>query len=90
MATLNFPSSPTVGQKYPQPPVAGQPVYSWDGEKWTTGTGSIVAPIADAPNDGVIYARRSQAWVRSFVQLTRSQYNALSPPDANVLYIIKN
>jgi hypothetical protein len=90
MATLNFPSSPTVGQKYPEPPVVGQPVYSWDGEKWTTGTGSIVTPIGDAPNDSVIYARRNQAWVRSFVQLTRAQYNALSPPDANVLYIVKN
>ena len=88
---LDFPSvGLTVGQKYPASPVAGVPTYTWDGEKWTTGTGSIVAPIADAPNDGVIYARRNQAWVRSFVQLTRAQYNALSPPDPNVLYIVKN
>ena len=57
---LNFPSSPTVGQKYPASPVAGVPIYAWDGEKWTTGTNSIVAPIGDAPNDGVIYARRSR------------------------------
>jgi len=87
---LNFPSSPTVGDKYPSTPVVGVPQYTWDGEKWTTGGGSIITPIGDAPNDGVIYARRSQAWVQSFVQLTRSQYNALSPPDANTLYIIKN
>jgi hypothetical protein len=46
--------------------------------------------IPDAPNDGVIYARRNHGWVRSFVQLTKQQYNALSPPDPNVLYIIKN
>lgn len=87
---LNFPSSPTVGDKYPASPVAGVPTYTWDGEKWTTAGGAITPSVGEAPNDGVIYARRSQTWVRSFVQLTRSQYNALSPPDANVLYIVKN
>ena len=35
MAVLDFPSSPTVGQKYPLTPVAGQPQYTWDGAKWT-------------------------------------------------------
>ena len=33
---LDFPSSPTVGQKYPSPSVAGVPTYTWDGEKWST------------------------------------------------------
>jgi hypothetical protein len=88
---LNFPSGPASGQKYPASPVAGVPTYSWDGEKWTTGAGNVITPpIGEAPNDGVIYARRNMGWVRSFVQLTKSQYNALSPPDPNVLYIIKN
>ena len=32
---FNFPSSPLVGDTYPVPPVAGVPVYVWDGEKWT-------------------------------------------------------
>jgi hypothetical protein len=32
---MNFPASPTTGQLYPQPPVAGVPVYRWDGQKWT-------------------------------------------------------
>ena len=47
---INFPASPTLNQKYPQPPVAGVPVYTWDGEKWTTVGGSIAAyaPPADA------------------------------------------
>ena len=47
---INFPASPIVGQKYPQPAVAGIPVYTWDGEKWTTVGGSIAAyaPPADA------------------------------------------
>jgi hypothetical protein len=44
---LDFPNAPTLNQKYPQPPVSGQPVYTWDGEKWTTiggspGTGGFV------------------------------------------------
>lgn len=39
---LDFPSAPTVGQKYPATPVAGVPTYTWDGAKWTT----IGAPIS--------------------------------------------
>jgi len=42
---LDFPSAPTVGQKYPQPPVAGVPVYSWDGEKWTTPTQTGIGAV---------------------------------------------
>ena len=38
---LDFPNAPTVGQKYPAPPVVGIPTYTWDGEKWTTVGGSI-------------------------------------------------
>jgi hypothetical protein len=41
MAAMDFPASPTVGQKYPVPAVAGLPQYTWDGEKWTTVGGSI-------------------------------------------------
>jgi hypothetical protein len=33
---LDFPTAPTIGQKYPASPVAGVPQYNWDGEKWTT------------------------------------------------------
>ena len=56
MARLDFPSSPTTGQQYPSPAVAGQPVYVWDGEKWTTSGGNVVSaipgtlpPLADGP-----------------------------------------
>lgn len=34
MAALDFPNAPTIGQVWPTPPVAGVPVYRWDGEKW--------------------------------------------------------
>jgi hypothetical protein len=49
MAALDFPPSPTVGLKYPTPPVPGIPVYTWDGEKWTTvggDTGTLVGATA--------------------------------------------
>jgi hypothetical protein len=32
--SINFPNAPTTGQLYPSPPVAGVPVYRWDGAKW--------------------------------------------------------
>jgi hypothetical protein len=38
---INFPASPSVGQKYPASPVGGLPTYTWDGEKWTTTTSTI-------------------------------------------------
>jgi hypothetical protein len=41
MAALDFPSSPSVGQTYPAPAVAGVPVYTWDGVKWITNSASL-------------------------------------------------
>jgi hypothetical protein len=47
---FNFPNSPTIGQLYPQPPIAGAPVYQWDGHKWTVATGVAgTAYIGDSP-----------------------------------------
>jgi hypothetical protein len=52
---LDFPASPSNGQKFPASPIAGVPQYTWDGEKWTTIGGSIVSatpgtalPLMDA------------------------------------------
>ena len=42
---LDFPATPVSGDKYPTTPVAGQPQYTWDGEKWTT----VGAQISTAP-----------------------------------------
>jgi hypothetical protein len=50
MAALNFPSSPTPGQRYPAPPLPGLPSYAWDGEKWTTTASAGNA--AAQPSDG--------------------------------------
>lgn len=32
------PLPPTIGELYPNPAIAGQPQYSWDGTKWTQAT----------------------------------------------------
>jgi hypothetical protein len=45
---FDFPSSPTIGQQYPTPPVANQPVYTWDGQKWTSGTGYGAIYVSDS------------------------------------------
>lgn len=43
MAAFDFPNSPASGDKFPVTPVAGQPQYTWDGEKWTTIGGTTIA-----------------------------------------------
>ena len=46
---FNFPSSPSIGQTFPVPPITNVPVYTWDGEKWTMpGTPSVPAATFDA------------------------------------------
>lgn len=42
--SYNFPNSPTLNQLWPQPAVAGQPVYQWDGQKWILSTAGTVFP----------------------------------------------
>ena len=57
---FDFPASPTVGQTYPNPGIAGLPVYTWDGEKWA----NVVGGLPDAPSDGNAYGRSSGAWAK--------------------------
>ena len=53
---INFPSSPLVGDIWPNPAVAGQGQYTWDGEKWTAGaTPASRASIYAAPFDAMAY-----------------------------------
>lgn len=37
---LDFPSSPQVDDRFPDPPIAGVPVWTWDGETWRRGGGA--------------------------------------------------
>jgi hypothetical protein len=46
---FDFPNSPTVGQTWPTTPVSGQPVYTWDGEKWTSGAAFGPIYVNDNP-----------------------------------------
>jgi hypothetical protein len=64
---INFPSSPLVGDIWPNPVVTGQPQYTWDGEKWTSGTVNTVGAVRyDTPqtlttDSGTTMGQRSQA-----------------------------
>jgi hypothetical protein len=51
-------------------------------------TAGVNSPVGEAPNDGVHYSRRNLDWAPSWVQLTQAAYDALSPPDANTLYVV--
>jgi hypothetical protein len=51
-------------------------------------TAGVNSPVGEAPNDGVHYSRRNEDWAPSWVKLTQAEYNALSPPDANTLYVV--
>jgi len=48
MAILDFPPSPAIGTLYPNPAVQGQPQYTYDGEKWISGTGGGAIYISDS------------------------------------------
>jgi hypothetical protein len=80
---INFPNAPTTNQLYPQPPVAGLPVYRWDGTKWTTtGANSVYVYVADAPpsapdsslwwesDSGVLYLRYNDGDSSQWVAVT--------------------
>jgi hypothetical protein len=90
---INFPNAPTTGQLYPQPPVAGLPVYRWDGTKWTTtGANSGYVYVGDAPpgapdnslwwesDSGVLYVRYNDGDSSQWVAVT-----PVSNPPAPVL-----
>ena len=42
---INFPNTPVPGDIWPNPAVAGQGQYTWDGEKWTSGTVNTVGAV---------------------------------------------
>ena len=70
---FDFPNAPTVGQKYPAPPVAGVPVYSWDGAKWTaSGSGVATVIASDTPPTGVA---DDTLWWESDTGLMYVRYN---------------
>jgi hypothetical protein len=92
--SINFPNAPTTGQLYPQPAVAGVPVYRWDGTKWTTPTGggsSIYvgdAPPAGVPDNSLWWESDSGVLYVRYNDGDSSQWVAVTPvanPPAPVL-----
>jgi hypothetical protein len=80
---INFPNAPTINQLYPQPPVAGMPVYRWDGQKWmTAGANSVYVYVGDTPpgapdnslwwesDSGVLYVRYNDGDSTQWVAIT--------------------
>jgi hypothetical protein len=55
---IDFPASPTVGQKHPTTPIEGIPQYTYDGEKWITGisntSGVFVAKAGDTMTGALV------------------------------------
>lgn len=68
MAAMDFPNSPVVGEKWPQPPVPNKPVYIWDGFKWTTNDTAIddtIGPTVLLPAmDGIAATGTEANWAR--------------------------
>ena len=71
MAALDFPSSPTNGQLHPNPAVSGQPQYTYDGEKWTSGTSQGAIYISDSPPAAPVGA----LWYESDTGMLYVRYN---------------
>ena len=69
---FDFPNAPTVGQKYPQPPVPGVPVWTWDGEKWTTQTQTGIGAVRYDMPQGLTANQMAQA--RSNIAVMRKNY----------------
>jgi hypothetical protein len=68
---FNFPNTPTVGQLFPTPPIAGKPRYKWSGYAWTNVNQSGASPgeegIPEAPIDSKQYARKDASWSQVFI-----------------------
>ena len=66
---LDFPNSPIVGQQYPSPPIAGTPVWVWNGQTWN------VVVTGSTPT----WQNRNRLINGNFIVDQRNNYGALSP-----------
>jgi hypothetical protein len=73
--SFNFPNSPTVGQLYPQPAVAGASVWKWNGSAWI----SVGAPLTIL--DGLVHYDVAQS-LTATQQLQARQNIYAAPFDA--------
>jgi hypothetical protein len=42
---LDFPNSPTIGQTFPSPSIAGVPIWRWDGNEWAPGSATAIGAV---------------------------------------------
>ena len=98
---MDFPSSPSVNDTHSP---AGSPyTYQWDGTVWIIAGGTTTALPDEAPENGLTYGRKDAGWqqapqtaqeggvgvlVNNIIKVTQAEYDALSSPDANTLYLI--
>src|SRR5262245_11426898 len=73
---FDFPSSPSVGQLYPTPAVAGVPQYRWSGQAWVQSTAAAV--FQDAPSDGKLYGRQNAIWTEAVNKLGDTMTGSLA------------
>ena len=66
---INFPNAPTVGQLWPSPAVAGQPVWQWDGEKWAGGPATFEGNV-----------RYDTAQALTAAQMLQARQNIIAAP----------
>ena len=96
----NPPPTPQVGQLWWESDAGNLFVWYDDGNsaQWVIAN-SITGPagppgadgasgIAEAPTDGKVYGRKAGAWAPAWVQMTQAAYDALTPKDANTLYVV--
>jgi len=50
---LSFPSSPSVGQLYPSPPITNTPVWKWDGSEWVLSSGTTASVLTQFEYTGL-------------------------------------
>ena len=85
--TIDFPSSPTVGQQF----VVGTVTWTYDGVKWTAYPGALAIP--DAPGDGSLYGRQQVSGVMSWAAVTSGGGGGgvpEAPTGAGVAYARRN
>ena len=88
---LDFPNTPTVGQFFPQPPVANTPVWQWNGVEWTwTGWGAGPSGIIPENSQSANYTLVAQD-AGKFIYHPASDANARTytiPANASVAFSV--
>jgi hypothetical protein len=72
---INFPNAPAINQLYPQPAVAGVPVYRWDGQKWLIQT-AATATVDNDVGRNLLHNSLFNIWQRGAGPFAINSYTA--------------